>query len=242
MTAKTDYHVNKFTLEQVRVFWNKVAPVYDGWNKSYDTTHFQRFIEAVKYTNLAPGQQVLDVWCRTGNASRYLVESCPQIEYTGMELAEGMLHLAQVKYPGRRFVQGAMTALPFGRAAFDRVVSLETLEHVPDPLEFLLEMRRVLKPGGRLVMSLPPATTEWMTWLVDTLGVNHGEGPHRFIASRTVKMLLERAGFRLLLHRGTVLIPAGPRFLRQQGNAWLEAHVQGTFLSELGIRQFYVCE
>lgn len=241
MTA-SKRRVAHFSLEAVRKHWDRVAPVYDGWNKSYDTTHFQRFSEAVKYTNLAPGQQVLDVWCRTGNASRYLLQSCPEIHYTGLELSLNMLGYARQKYPALNFVQGAMTHLPFSTASFDRVVSLETLEHLPDPLVFLQEMRRVLKPGGRLVMSLPPATAEWMTWLVDHLGVNHGEGPHRFLSSAEVKGLLELSGFRLLLHRGTVLIPAGPRFLRQQGNAWLEAHVQGTFLSEFGIRQFYVCE
>jgi hypothetical protein len=46
----------------------------------------------------------------------------------------------------------------------------------------------------------------------------------------------------LLLHRGTVMIPAGPAFLRENGNRWLESHMQGTFVAEMGIRQFYVCE
>ncbi len=232
----------KFTLEAVRQHWNRVAVKYDGWNKAYDTTHFQRFIEAMKHIQLAPGMRVLDVWSRTGNASRYLFEACPQIEYTGLELSEEMIRLARQKYPQRSFAEGSLVALPFPSAAFDRVLSLETLEHVPVPVQMLQEIRRVIKPGGRLVMSLPPAYAEWMTALVDGMKVNHGEGPHRFLPSREVKQLLDQCGFRLLLHLGTVLIPAGPAFLRTKGNQWLESHVQGTFLAEMGIRQFYVCE
>ena len=232
----------EFTSETVRAHWNKVAAIYDGWNKAYDTTHFQRFVEAMKHIDLAPGMRILDVWSRTGNASRYLFETCPEIEYTGLEPSEEMIRLGRGKYPQRSFAEGWMTALPFPTAYFDRVISLETLEHVPVPAQFLQEIRRVIKPGGRLVMSLPPAYAEWMTALVDGLKVNHGEGPHRFLPSGEVKQLLSQCGFRLLLHRGTVMIPAGPAFLRVKGNQWLESHVQGTFLAETGIRQFYVCE
>ena len=232
----------EFSIESVRAHWNKVAEVYDGWNKAYDTTHFQRFVEAMKHVNLVPGMRVLDVWSRTGNASRYLFENCPGIEYTGLELSEGMIRLARQKYPQRSFAESSLIALPFPSAYFERIISLETLEHVPVPTQFLQEIRRVIKPGGRLVMSLPPAYAEWMTALVDGLKVNHGEGPHRFLPSREVKQLLSQCGFRLLLHLGTVLIPAGPAFLRVKGNQWLESHVQGTFLAEMGIRQFYVCE
>jgi ubiquinone/menaquinone biosynthesis C-methylase UbiE len=232
----------EFTLNAVRTHWNSVADVYDQWNSRYDSTHFQRFDEGIKYLPLASGQCILDVWARTGNASRYLLGACPEISYVGLELSEGLLHYARKKYPERNFIHGSMITLPFACASFDHVLSLETLEHIPDPSHFLGEVRRVLKDGGRLVLSTPPATAEWMTSLVDALGMNHGEGPRCFRPSREVKALLSSSGFRLLLHRGTVLIPAGPRFLRRWGQDWLEQRVQGTFLAEFGIRQFYVCE
>lgn len=232
----------EFTLEAVRSHWNKVAPVYDRWNSAYDATHYQRFIEGVRHLDLAPGMRLLDVWARTGNASRYVLEACPQASYLGVELSEGLLHFARQKYPQRCFIHGSPVALPFMDESFERVISLETLEHIPEPVHFLLELRRVLVCGGRLVLSTPPASAEWMTSLVDGIGANHGEGPRCFLPSAEVKRLLQSSGFRLLLHRGTLLIPAGPRFLRHWGQSWLDERVQGTFLSELGIRQFYVCE
>jgi ubiquinone/menaquinone biosynthesis C-methylase UbiE len=232
----------EFTLPAVREHWNRVAPVYDQWNRAYDSTHFQRFEFGLQHLGLSAGMRVLDIWSRTGNANRYISQHCPQARYTGLELAECLLQQARQKYPGADFVHGSMVQLPFPGACFERVLSLETLEHVPQPLEFLNELRRVIQPGGRLVLSTPPETAEWMTSLVDFLGVNHGEGPRRFLPSRTVKELLARAGFRLVLYKGTLLIPAGPRFLRRWGQEWLDERVQNTCLAEFGIRQFYVGE
>ena len=238
---KLGWH-GEFTLESVRAHWNQIAPQYDEHNKEMGTTHFQRFTEAMRHIELAPGMRILDVFARTANASCFLHEACPDIEYVGIDLAEKMLKVARRKYPTRHFVQTTLYALPFADASFDRVLSLETLEHVPEPLRFLSELRRVLRPGGRLVMSTPPATAEWMVSLVDALNLHHGEGPRRFLSSHTVKELLRQCGFRLLIHRGTVLIPAGPQALRRWGLEWLDERVQGTFLAEFGIRQFYVCE
>ena len=75
------------------------------------------------------------------------------------------------------------------------------------------------------------------TWLFG----GHGEGPHRFPPSREVKQKLADTGWKLILHRGTVLLPVGPVWLQESGE-WIIRKMQKTFISELGIRQFYVCE
>lgn len=232
----------EFTSASVRAHWNHVAETYDGWNRKYATAHFQRFQEAMRHIRLEAGMRVLDVWSRTGNASRFLLEACPQIEYVGVELAENMARLAHQKYPQQTFLNAELTALPLASGTFDRVLSLETLEHVPEPKDFLAELRRVIRPGGLLVLSHPPTTAEWMTSTIDMLNMNHGEGPRRFLPSREAKSLLSAAGFRILLHRGTVLLPFAPGFLKRWEENWLDLRIQGTFLAELGIRQFYVCE
>jgi 2-polyprenyl-3-methyl-5-hydroxy-6-metoxy-1,4-benzoquinol methylase len=119
------------------------------------------------------------------------------------------------------------------------VLSLETLEHAPDPGLFLKEIHRVLKTDGTLVMSLPPATAEFPHKMYDLLTDDHGEGPHKFLSSKTVKSLLKTANFRLILHKGTLLVPVGPVFLQKLGEIAINL-LQKTFISELGIRQFYI--
>jgi SAM-dependent methyltransferase len=61
------------------------------------------------------------------------------------------------------FVQADATALPFGDASCEVVVSFETIEHVADPERMLAECRRILRPGGTLYLSTPNrAVTRWL--------------------------------------------------------------------------------
>jgi DNA-directed RNA polymerase subunit N (RpoN/RPB10) len=56
-----------------------------------------------------------------------------------------------------------------------------------------------------------------------------------------VKEMLRLTGWKLLLHKGTLLVPVGPAWLKRIGENILE-RTQGTILAELGIRQFYCCK
>jgi len=69
-------------------------------------------------------------------------------------------------------------------------------------------------------MSLPPKTAEIPLRVSGIFGMHHGEGPHQFLSSKAVKALLKEADFHLIEHRGTLLIPVGPRFIRK----WGEGH------------------
>jgi hypothetical protein len=53
--------------------------------------------------------------------------------------------------------------------------------------------------------------------------------------------MLTETGWQLLLHRGTLLMPVGPSFIKNAGE-WFIQTFQRTFIAELGIRQFYVCK
>lgn len=230
-----------FRIEDVRAHWNKVAEEYDDANAQVGSGHYQRFHEAVRHIDFSQRLRILDVCARSGNLSRFLYEQSQDIELVSMEIAEKLLAQAQRKSPQNHFVQASMHHLPFADAGFDVVVSLETLEHVPHHYQFITELYRVLRPGGRLVMSLPPATAEWTSKVDDFFGLFHGEGPHRFLPSSVVREWLAEAGFELKLHKGTVLLPIGPGWLKK-GTEWIIERTQGSFISELGIRQFYICD
>jgi len=230
---------NKFSEAQVRVFWNSVAGIYDNENEKFSYTHTQRFVEAMKHMRLKKGDSLLNVWSRTGEAIVYLRKKFPGISISNIELSDRFVELAEKNYPDEKFIRGSLHRFPFADSSFDCVLSLETLEHVAEPEKFLGEIFRVLKPGKMLVMSLPPAAVEYTSVVANMFRIGHGEGPHKFLSSWTVKKLLRKAGFQLLLHRGTVLVPVGPEFLKRLG-FWLEPKIQNTIISELGIRQFYV--
>ncbi|MHB0859027.1 MAG: methyltransferase domain-containing protein [Anaerolineae bacterium] len=101
------------------------------------------------------GQSVLDVGCNTGEAERLLVREMPAIgrlvglDYAHERCVRAMERLAADRaLRGVTFVQGNGATLPFGAATFDRVLCVETLEWVQEPLHALREMQRVLRPGG----------------------------------------------------------------------------------------------
>ena len=72
--------------------------------------------------------------------------------FAGAEKYIGLDYLTDRSTPD---VVGSATAIPLGDAGFDTVVCTEVLEHIPDPLQAIREMHRVLKPGGHLVLSTP---------------------------------------------------------------------------------------
>jgi len=233
--------INNFTIEEVRNFWDSVANVYESNNEQFDDIHLQRFQESVKYLNLKPGQKILNIWSRTGLAIQYLRQKCPNIKISNLEVAPKFIGIAQKKFPREKFQETNLGKLPFEDNYFDYILSLETLEHTPKPLFFLEELYRTIKPNGLLVMSLPPATAELPLRIYEYFFANHGEGPHRFLSSKKVKNLLSIAGFELILHKGTLLIPIGPKWLKILGEKIINK-LQNTPIRELGIRQFYICK
>ena len=153
-------HNHLFTIDQVRTFWDNVAPRYDDVNARLSWTHVERFLTMQEFLPRGPGLKIINVWSRTGGAIPYLRQACPDAAITNMEASDAMREIARLRYPNEVFLSTDLHELPHENESQDVVVSLETLEHVPDPLHFLLECHRVLKVGGRLILSAPPAWAE----------------------------------------------------------------------------------
>lgn len=236
-----DNLINNFTIEEVRNFWNKTADVYDSINQQIGDVHLQRFQEAIKYMDLRPGQKILNIWSRTGLAIPYLRQKYPKIEIINLEVSPKFIEIAQKKFPQEKFQETDLAILPFKDNYFDYILSLETLEHAPDPSLFLQELSRTLKTNGLLIMSCPPAVAELPLKIYELFFANHGEGPHKFLSSKKVKYLLKKANFKVNLHKGTLLIPVGPKWLKAFGEKIINK-LQKTPIRELGIRQFYICQ
>lgn len=104
---------------------------------------------------LAIGRCVLDVASGEGYGSAMLAAHASGV--IGVDISEEAIRHASSKYvtPNLRFALGSCSALPLPNASVDMVVSFETIEHHDEHEAMMLEIRRVLRPGGVLVISSP---------------------------------------------------------------------------------------
>ena len=233
---------NRFTMDEVRGFWDEVAAAeYAHENERMERVHTQRFREALNRLPLEGGMRLLNIWSRIGDGIPFIRNECSDITLINAELSFEMLRVSRSRNAGEMHVQTSLHELPFARGAFDAVLSLETLEHVPDPLIFLSEVRRVIADGGVLVMSLPPSAAEWTSRLNSLLRFHHGEGPHRFLAPREVETMFRETRFTLCDYRGTLFLPVGGMNIERADNLLSRLIGRGP-LGQLGLRQFYVCK
>ena len=101
-----------------------------------------------------PGERVLDLGCGAGRFVAALRDA--GAEPVGVEIAQAALDRAARNAPGADLrLLGGDGSLPLEHASVDVVWCSEVLEHVPDTAHLLLEVRRVLRPGGRLLVTVP---------------------------------------------------------------------------------------
>jgi SAM-dependent methyltransferase len=98
---------------------------------------------------LAQARQILDVGAGTGEFFGDLRRRAPDAHIVGVDRSEGMLRIAQARAAQPLAVMDAQR-LAFREAAFDLAVCIFVLFHVPNPLEALRELRRVLRPGAQI--------------------------------------------------------------------------------------------
>ena len=162
--------------DAVRSMFDRISPVYDAMNRTMTVGLDQRWRRAAVAAVVQPGDRVLDACCGTGDLAGAAQEVGGTV--TGLDFSERMLERARRKSGQVEWVQGDALALPFSDGSFDAATVGFGVRNLDELEGGLVELRRVLRPGGRLAILeitkpsglLAPFYRLWFDGFVPLLG------------------------------------------------------------------------
>ena len=139
---------------QVRAMFDRIAPGYDRANTVLSFGRDRAWRRRAANAAAPPrGGAALDIACGTGQLTlelRHRVGASGRV--VGLDFSERMLAVARAAHPSIEWVQGDATSLPFEDSSFDAATTAFGLRNLAYPEKGLSEMRRVVRPRGRLVV------------------------------------------------------------------------------------------
>jgi ubiquinone/menaquinone biosynthesis C-methylase UbiE len=160
--------------------------------------------DLIELAELRPGERVLDVACGTGVVTRLAAEQVGHSSVVGADINPGMLEVARNASGGAaiEWLEGSAESLPVEDATFDVVLCQMGLQFFTDREGALGEMGRVLRPGGRVLLTVPGPTPPMFAVLEQALRRHVGPEAGGFVAtvfslhdSKELRELLEERGF-----------------------------------------------
>ena len=138
-------------IEPIRHEYNQIASEYDSRWYSYIKATLNA---TLKRLDIIASDRLLDVGCGTASLFQTMFMKHTSIEMLGVDLSTEMLKIAHNKLGDKAtFLAAEAQSLPFGSGSFDIVISCNSFHYWRRPEQCLSEIGRVLKPGGRIVIT-----------------------------------------------------------------------------------------
>ena len=170
------YESGTLAPDTVRGMFDRIAPFYDVMNRVMTAGLDRRWRRLAVSEVVWPGDRVLDACCGTGDLAVEAERRGGRV--VGLDFSPRMLERARRKSGAIEWVQGDALELPFGNATFDAATVGFGARNLDDLERGLAELRRVVRPGGRLAILeitrprglLAPFYRLWFDRLVPLLG------------------------------------------------------------------------
>ena len=188
---------------RARLFYKYLSKVYDQVNPFIWDDEMRA--EALSMVDIQQDDRVLDVGCGTGFATEGLLQHTDDVH--GLDQSVHQMEKAFEKFGKHdrvRFYRGDAERLPFTDGSFDVVWSSGSIEYWPNPVDALVEFRRVVKPGNQVLVVGPddPKSTVFQK-LADAIMLFYDE--------EEAQRMFEEAGFVDIEHRVLQRRPGSPR-------------------------------
>jgi demethylmenaquinone methyltransferase/2-methoxy-6-polyprenyl-1,4-benzoquinol methylase len=219
--------------DQVRAMFDRITPAYDRMNRIMSLGMDGRWRAlAVRASGVVPGDAAVDVCCGTGDLAIELLDAVStRGRVVGLDFSQAMLDAARRKSSQVEWVRGDALALTFADGEFAAATIGFGMRNLADPLRGFAELRRVVRPGGRVVcleLTDPPAFAApfarlWTDRAVPLLGrlvAREADAyrylpasVHRFPPAEELAAIMGRAGLRRVRFRrlsgGAVAVHVG---------------------------------
>lgn len=219
----------------VRQMFDRISPRYDVMNRIMTACQDIRWRRlAIEKANLPEGGRLLDIACGTGDLAFAGLRRNPAL-VAAADFSLQMVRLGREKLNGRRrvhFLGADGLCMPFAENSFDAVVTGFSMRNVADVAAFIAEMRRVVRPGGRVViLEITPfkapllqklfrfyfhRIVPWLGGLISGDREAYSYLPQSveiFLSAEALKMVMQQAGLARVAYRklsfGTVALHWG---------------------------------
>src|SRR3989344_3904219 len=206
--------INKMDKQQQNIwFFNKWAKSYDRfifgfWMRYVQRKCIKEIISDInhiknKYGKITQKIKILEVACGTGYALEYLSKTQKRkLDLYGIDLSKEMIKISKEKLgKNAQIMLGDVEKLPYKNGTFDYVFCTESFHHFPDPIRSVTEMKRILKKGGKLILSdinfIP-------LWLFNILFKIEPGFIHLY-SKKEFKKLFEKCGLRVISQKRVFL-------------------------------------
>lgn len=194
--------------KKLKKTWEQVPPDY--YEKGIKTNIFQFIWHSWKWAtmkrilekiNLRP-TKILDVGCASGHITEKIAKLFPNSQVFGLDAYEQAVKLGKKLHQGIYLKVGDVHKLPFRDETFDLITCIETLEHLENPEKALLEIKRVLKKNGKVLVGQD--TNNWLfrlVWFFWTKGKGKvWAGSHiNPLTTKLLENLIKKVGFKIKL-------------------------------------------
>ena len=201
--------MNKFSASPI-----KSHHLYEIWNQ-VPTTYYQQGVKGNLFQYLWHSHKIklakrilsklkfdncLDVGCASGYMISEIFKTFPQAKYFGVDVYDKAIEYAKITYPNIEFKIASADKLPFKNDYFDLILFYETIEHVENPKECLKEIKRVLKKGGTLILTMDSGSwlfrLVWFIWENTKGKIWQGAHLHPF-HHKELEKLIQDSGFKI---------------------------------------------
>lgn len=192
--------------EQAKMFFYETnfAKKFDEKMNQYDLKKRLSVVYEELLVEDLRDKTLLDAGCGTGWFSKAAADRGAQV--TSMDLGENLLGEVAKKCETKRVV-GSILEMPFKDSSFDYAVCSEVIEHVPNAVQAIRELYRVLKPNGILILTTPNRFWYFSLAIANFLKIRPYQGLENWLGYKELKTKLQKEGFLVEKMYGIHLFP-----------------------------------